>query len=202
MILTSCGISSHDKYYYDPTPIYKPLDVNKKYTPMVYDAMQDFAKSSAFEEDLTFQVQILMQVIETSEILLEIQSNGSYYRDSDLIIPNPLSLYEVGTYRRIVPNRYWQLGERIILWNDQDTSHKISQELRSVVEKHISLSKEYAKDTTKPNKSVNVLYYYKRNKVEYYKKIEVIKNDGNGKDIFIEKRIIYNGSKDTIICIN
>ena len=174
-LLSNCCVNGK---YKTPKSLYKSLDVDIKYTNLICNAMQDFAKSDVFHHDLIFEVHVLKEEIETSDIVIEIYSMGDSYKELHMdsiytIITHPLSLYRIGHYKRNVPNRYWQLGERIILWNDQDTSHKITPDLCYIIEKYISLSKERI-DTTKTFYSVSVMYYFKKNSVDFYKKTEHI----------------------------
>ena len=118
VILSACGNIEHYTYLLKHKPIYKILLTNPKYTPLICNAMKDIASSDVFLNDITFIVRELKKEIETSDIIIEIQSQHDYYLDSDYITPHPLDNYRIGTYNRTIPNRYWQLGERIILWND------------------------------------------------------------------------------------
>ena len=140
-ILVSCDIQSPRKSDVKNS-LYIALEVNKKYTPLICDAIQDFVSDEAFKLDSIFQVDILMRETETADIVISIYSLGDEYKDlyrPDIlaVAPHPLSLYKIGTYNKGTPNKYWRVGKQVVLWNDQDSTNRITSELKRIVSYYI-----------------------------------------------------------------
>lgn len=188
ILLLMILFNSCNMYLRYPNSVERPLDPKKKYTILICNAMQDFVQSNLFKEDDIFAIFEIREYTDNNDIYISIVSHGKSMADEEYLffsslpaehdsysIKYPLlSIFKIGKYHRSVPNRIWQLGEKIILWNDQDTTHKITKEFRTSIFKHIELYKQRRLSNGDYNFSVEAQYLFRKNETMFYEKNETI----------------------------